>query len=100
MRARSIALIAAFAAAVLPVALRADDQSLLSRTQGVVVYGRADAIDAPNLRRRLTGEILLGDDSYVDTDVRSGARLQLPDSSIVLIGVTPEGRARTIAASR
>jgi len=52
----------------------------------LVVYGSADAIDAPNLRHRLSGEIALDDSAYVDTDARSGARLQLPDSSIVLVG--------------
>lgn len=85
-RQAAVALAVAFAVLALPSALRADDQSLLARTQGVVEYGRADAIDAPNLRRRLTGEIQLGDDAYVNTDVRAAARLQLPDSSIVLIG--------------
>ncbi len=72
--------------ALVPSALRADDKSLLSRSAGSVEYGRADAIDAPNLRRKLLGEISLEDDAYVSTDARAAARLQLPDSSIVLIG--------------
>jgi len=55
--------------------LRADDKSLLSRTAGSVEYGRADAIDAPNLRRKLLGEIslvLIGD----RTTALVGARVQ------------------------
>lgn len=84
MRRASIA--AVFCLLLVPTRLPADDRSLLSRTQGVVSYGQADAIDAPNLRRRLLGQISLDDDAYVDTDVRAAAQLQLPDSSIVLIG--------------
>jgi hypothetical protein len=86
LRTTSAALLAVVVSVLVPTELRADDKSLLSRMAGSVEYGRADAIDAPNLRRKLLGEILLEDDAYISTDVRAAARLQLPDSSIVLIG--------------
>lgn len=85
-RAALLAVVLSVLSVLAPTALRADDRNLLSRTAGSVEYGRADAIDAPNLRRKLLGEISLENDAYVSTDVRAAARLQLPDSSIVLIG--------------